>query len=295
MLSSGARRAAPHAGNGTARSLLNKAKSQRRGIVARGQANDFRDRAGGATHRRRSAWSRGPKEMPMNLPSNFRSLVAFGLFWAVGGAWLTFVTEARTRSLRGETSEATTSHPPGSSSAAAKHTGADRGLSSFPRAARAAQTASPGPAGHVTSAARPRSAPTDVERIATARRELEFLELQKPENFLAMFDMMKGENRGDAKQLEAARAESHRYIIARTKVLERMLRRFIDDPSSDQSLETDALARLDDAFRAKVDSFARDIPDVANVQEILTTTTLKAPSFTDRVVDEPEASNDIAD
>ena len=38
----------------------------------------------------------------MNLPSNVRSLVALGFFCTGAGAWLTFVTEARTRSLRAE-------------------------------------------------------------------------------------------------------------------------------------------------------------------------------------------------
>jgi len=36
----------------------------------------------------------------MNLPSNVRSLFAFGVFCAVGGAWLTLVTEVRTLPLR---------------------------------------------------------------------------------------------------------------------------------------------------------------------------------------------------
>lgn len=39
----------------------------------------------------------------MTLPSNVRSLFAFGVFCAVGGAWLTLVTEARTASLTSDT------------------------------------------------------------------------------------------------------------------------------------------------------------------------------------------------
>jgi hypothetical protein len=35
----------------------------------------------------------------MTLPSNFRSLVAFGIFCVVAGAWLTLVTEVRARPL----------------------------------------------------------------------------------------------------------------------------------------------------------------------------------------------------
>ncbi|HMI82738.1 MAG TPA: hypothetical protein VK550_01530 [Polyangiaceae bacterium] len=42
----------------------------------------------------------------MTLPSNVRSLFAFGAFCAVGGAWLTLVTEVRTWPLRDETSAA---------------------------------------------------------------------------------------------------------------------------------------------------------------------------------------------
>jgi len=53
--------------------------------------------------------SLGPKETPMNLPSNTRSLLAFGIFCIVAGAWLTFVTAARTQSLRGEPSVTSTS------------------------------------------------------------------------------------------------------------------------------------------------------------------------------------------
>jgi hypothetical protein len=39
----------------------------------------------------------------MTLPSNVRSLFAFGVFCAVAGAWLTLVTEARTAHLTSDT------------------------------------------------------------------------------------------------------------------------------------------------------------------------------------------------
>jgi hypothetical protein len=236
----------------------------------------------------------------MKLPSNIRSLVAVGIFSAVAGAWLTFVTEARTRSLRGGTSTETTSQPSPDSPdvAAAAMAAASQGVPSpeFSRAELGEERSSSSPSSsrrrNVAADQRPRVAPTEVERVAAARRQLDFLERQKPENFLAIFDVMKHENGGNPKQLETARAESHRYIIARTKVLERMLRRFIDDPEADQGLEKDALARLDDTFRAKVDSLARDIPGVVNIQEILTTTTLKAPAFAEPPADEPGEPNE---
>ena len=58
----------------------------------------------------------------MNLPSNVRSLVAFGFFCTVAGAWLTFVTEARTRSLRAELfAESTSIASAGSSSDLVSH------------------------------------------------------------------------------------------------------------------------------------------------------------------------------
>jgi hypothetical protein len=94
-----------------------------------------------------------------------------------------------------------------------------------------------------------------------------------------VFDMMKQENRWDNRVLETARAASHGYILARTRVLEGMLRRFIDDPDADRGSETDALARLDDEFKQRIDSLARDVPALTNLQEILTTTSLKAPTF----------------
>jgi hypothetical protein len=42
----------------------------------------------------------------MTLPSNVRSLFACGVFCAVGGAWLTLVTEIRTLPLRSDSSVA---------------------------------------------------------------------------------------------------------------------------------------------------------------------------------------------
>jgi hypothetical protein len=240
----------------------------------------------------------------MNLPSNTRSLVAVGIFCAVAGAWLTFVTEARTRSLRGETSsEATSQHSPDRPGvvAAAMEAGSQGARSPELTRAEVGEerwSSLPPSSRRRNDGAdqRPRVATTEVERVAAARRQLEFLELQKPENFLAIFDVMKHENGGNPKQLETARAESHRYIIARTKVLERMLRRFIDDPGADQGLEKDALAHLDETFRAKVGSLARDIPGVVNIQEILTTTTLKAPAFAEPPADEAaEPNEDVVD
>ena len=234
----------------------------------------------------------------MNLPSNARSLLAFGIFCTVAGAWLTFVTAARTRSLRGEPSVTSTAMDSAGSSNAVPSPPTDTARSeskdspSSSRAILARSNGAPG-AEPKNAAERRRAAPTEAERVAAARRQLEFLELQKPENFLAIFDMINDESRGNAKQLETARAESHRYIVARTRVLERMLRRFIDDPDADHGLETEALARLDDAFRAKVESLARDIPAVANIQEILTTTTLRAPAFTEQPSDESQASNEV--
>jgi hypothetical protein len=47
----------------------------------------------------------------MRLPSNVRSLFAFGAFCAVGGAWLTLVTEVRTWPLRADTSAASAAPP----------------------------------------------------------------------------------------------------------------------------------------------------------------------------------------
>jgi hypothetical protein len=237
----------------------------------------------------------------MNLPSNIRSLVVLGIFCAVAGAWLTFVTEARTRSLSDPNSAGSTSIAPPTSASGLPPRSTDTSLAGSTESLHA-RRAIVGPMGAPSGAARkigaegPPAAPTDAERVASARRQLEFLELQKPENFLAIFDVMKQENGGNPKQLETARAESHRYIIARTKVLERMLRRFIDDPGADQGLEKDALASLDETFRAKVDSLARDMPAVANIQEILTTTTLKAPPFAEPPADEPEEpSEDVVD
>ena len=232
----------------------------------------------------------------MNLPSNIRSLLAFGVFCAVGAAWLTSVTAARTRSLSDPTSAEPTSIAPATSASGLASRSTDTSLAGSAESlhARRAIVAPGAPSGAARKigAEGHRAAPTDAERVASARRQLEFLELQKPENFLAIFDVMKHENRGNTNQLETARAESHRYIIARTKVLERMLRRFIDDPQTDHGLEKDALTRLDETFRAKVDSLARDIPAVANVQEILTTTTLKAPAFAESPADEPGEPNE---
>jgi len=92
---------------------------------------------------------------------------------------------------------------------------------------------------------------------------------------------MKESGKGSEIAIDAGRRASHAYILARTHILEGMLRRFIDDPESDHTLETDALARLDASFRAKIDALTTDVPAMASLQEVLTTTILKAPAFTD--------------
>jgi hypothetical protein len=124
--------------------------------------------------------------------------------------------------------------------------------------------------------------PKERERLVNvAYRELEALELQEPKYFLTVFDMMKEEEQWDEKTLEAGRSETHRYILARMKVLSGMLRRFIEDPESDHAMETNRLAELDDEFKTKIDALSRDVPALANVQQLLTSTTLKVPAFTD--------------
>ena len=117
--------------------------------------------------------------------------------------------------------------------------------------------------------------------VETAQRELALLEVQEPANFLALFDLMREDAPDHDKALEAGRAASHAYILARMRILEGMLRRFIDNPDGDRTLETDVLARVDADFKQTIDSLARDVPSMASVQEILTTTMLKAPAFTD--------------
>jgi hypothetical protein len=126
--------------------------------------------------------------------------------------------------------------------------------------------------------------PVDEARaalVSAAHRELEQLEVQEPQNFLAIFDMMREDAPGRDKTLEEGRRASHAYILARMRILEQMLRRFIDDPESDHTVESDALAHLDADFKQTVDTLARDVPSLASIQEILTPTTLKAPAFAD--------------
>jgi len=126
--------------------------------------------------------------------------------------------------------------------------------------------------------------PVNEERarlLETAHRELQLLEVQEPQNFLVLFDMMREDAPGQDKALEAGRSASHAYILARMRILERMLRRFIDDPDSDCSLESEALAQVDADFKGTIDALSRDVPSMASVQEILTTTMLKAPAFTE--------------
>jgi hypothetical protein len=125
--------------------------------------------------------------------------------------------------------------------------------------------------------------PRERQRLVNvAYRELEALELQEPKYFLTVFDMMREEERWDERTLEAGRRESHRYILARMNVLAGMLRRFVDDPESDHSLESDRLAEIDDEFKMKIEALSRDVPALANIQELLTSTILKAPAFTDQ-------------
>lgn len=231
----------------------------------------------------------------MKLPTDVRALFAFGILCIVVGAGLTFAIVSRTQRLRGAAKP---------DLIAATDKGPERAqLHSPPRGAKPLLT--PHAAHASTDLARgqrkggaPRREPVAAlpearqERVATARRELELLEVQKPESFLAIFDMMKQEARWNDKTLQDARAASHGYILARTRVLERMLRRFIDDPEAEHGLEIEALARLDDEFKQKTDALARDIPAVANLQEILVTTSLKAPTF---AVPDPDSDSEVAD
>lgn len=126
--------------------------------------------------------------------------------------------------------------------------------------------------------------PANEERarlVVTAQRELEQLEAQEPKSFLAIFDMMREEGQGSEKTLDAGRRASHAYFLGRMRILEQMLRRFIEDPESDHALESEALARLDADFDQTLGTLARDVPAMANIQELLTTTVLKAPIFAD--------------
>jgi hypothetical protein len=128
--------------------------------------------------------------------------------------------------------------------------------------------------------------------VKTAERELDQLEVQEPANFLAMFDMLRGEHRWDERIVAAAEGASHEYILARMNILARMLHRFIDDPESDHSVESDALAALDDAFAQKLDTFARDVPAVGNIRELLTSTSLKTPAFIESPIQEAPRTNE---
>ena len=121
----------------------------------------------------------------------------------------------------------------------------------------------------------------DPDTIATAKRELAQLQAQEPTNFLAVFDMMRDEGRFSDELLDTARRASHAYILARMGILERMLRRHIDDPESDATVESDDLSRIDADFQKRMESLARDVPPLENVQALLTTTILKAPAFTE--------------
>lgn len=123
--------------------------------------------------------------------------------------------------------------------------------------------------------------------VRSAHRELEQLELQEPHNFLALFDMMLEEEQGKEKIVEVGRNASHVYILARMRILERMLCRFIDDPESDHTLEIDALVRGDADFKQTIDGLAREIPTLAGIPDLLTSTTLKAPAFLEQTREAP--------
>ncbi|MET0592888.1 MAG: hypothetical protein ABW133_09325 [Polyangiaceae bacterium] len=97
--------------------------------------------------------------------------------------------------------------------------------------------------------------------------------------------MMHDEARWNDGVLDSARRASHAYILARMGILDRMLRRYIDDPASDKTIESDDLARLDAEFQTKMESLARDVPPLENVQALLTTTILKTPAFFEPPID----------
>jgi hypothetical protein len=235
----------------------------------------------------------------VQIPNHMRSLLAFGGFCAVAGAWVTLSAEARSRSSADEKMEGSAERADTIENTPAVHQRMPPTMSkrSGGRTGRSVASVASAPNGVRAAAERQRNdaGPAELreERDAAARRELEFLAAQEPSNFLALFDLVKQENRWDAKTIEAARAETHAYILARTRMLEQMLHRHIGAPDADHALEAEALARLDADFKGKLDSLARDIPPLANIQEMLTTTTLKAPSFTAPEEDEGGQGNEL--
>lgn len=127
--------------------------------------------------------------------------------------------------------------------------------------------------------------------VTLAKAELDELSRQEPENFLEIFDVMRGRY-GDAPELSAVRRATQEYIFERTALLKTMLDRAVDDPNADHGSELEKLARLDAAFKNELQWYARTIPDVANFDEVLTTTSLELPSaITGETRDFPERSS----
>jgi hypothetical protein len=116
-------------------------------------------------------------------------------------------------------------------------------------------------------------------RRERARAELRQLSQQNPRNFLRIFEIMKSQQRGDPGALAGLERKTHEYIAARARILERVLVRFIDDPDADHSTGLEELTRLQAEYRRELEWIARSVPDVENFDAILTTTTLKLPSF----------------
>lgn len=115
-------------------------------------------------------------------------------------------------------------------------------------------------------------------QVTRARAELDDLRAQDPRAFLEIFEVMKAEGK-DAAALGPLRHITERYISARGLLLERVLSRFIDDPNASLGPEFERLERLAAEYRRELDWYAQKVPDVANLDEILATTTLKLPSF----------------
>jgi len=71
----------------------------------------------------------------MTLPSNVRSLFACGVFCAVGGAWLTLVTEIRTLPLQPDTNVASAAPAPASEPLDPRWTGVENATLETPTVA----------------------------------------------------------------------------------------------------------------------------------------------------------------
>lgn len=152
----------------------------------------------------------------------------------------------------------------------------------MPRPARLVSFAKETPMTPAPALATPKASeasPDEVEaRRDRARVELERLQRQDPESFLAVFDFIDSE-RGSVEEIQPLRLITARYITGRSAILRRMHARFIDDPDADHSLELGELERLALEFRRELDWYAQKVPDVGNFDEILHTTTLRLPSF----------------